>query len=159
MQLYLGLSRVLTAPSCGLTRRLRAGLIERFALSTTSTVFCAQDKRPLVAGTQELMFLTRRWGYAPLQTQQGRWPLRSGRLEAQGSVGFMGLPGYRQTIGTLIRLQATAERGGTSATSAYLEGLRNSDPHARLWAAHLAYQRSQSHRAPSRCIPETVVDG
>jgi HEAT repeat protein len=99
------------------------------------------DQRPLITGMQELMFLKRKDdGYAPLQTQFGRWPIRNGRLETPWQIAQLGLPDYRKTIARLVNLQTKAERGGTVAIDSYIDGLQATDAHVRLWAAHTAYQ-------------------
>lgn len=91
------------------------------------------DRRELVNGARELMFLNREGEfYAPLQTQHGRFSVDNGqpvtdhRLDPQK---------YHKTIARLVRLQARAERGRNRAIDAYVDALRDADPHVRLWAA------------------------
>jgi hypothetical protein len=93
-------------------------------------------------------------GYAPLQTQFGRWPIRNGRLETPWQIARLGLPDYRKTIARLLDLQTKAKRGGTLAIDSYIDGLQATDAHVRLWAAHTAgcvagprHQRRSQERA------------
>jgi hypothetical protein len=91
------------------------------------------DRRELVNGARELMFLKRDGeSYAPLQTQHGRFPIDNGqpvtyhRLDPRD---------YQKTIARLVRLQARAERGRNQAIDAYVDALRDAERHVRLWAA------------------------
>jgi len=100
------------------------------------------DQRPLVRGTRELMFLkATEGGYAPLQTQFGRWLIHGGSVEAPGQIAQLGLPDFRKTILWLVDLQSRAAGGGSRAIDAYVQGLDAADPHVRLWAAHSAYRQ------------------
>ena len=98
-----------------------------------------EQRRALANGSTELLFLKKlTYTYAPLQTQRGRWPVRDGRVEVPR---YIVLPDYRQTITTLVRLQAAAAQGGADAMSAYSTALQSSDRHVALWGAHSAYRR------------------
>jgi hypothetical protein len=100
------------------------------------------DQRPLVRGTRELMFLkATEDGYAPLQTQFGRWLSHGGSVEAPRQIAQLGLPDFRKTILQLVDLQSRAAVGGSRAIDAYVEALQAADPHVRLWAADSAYQQ------------------
>ena len=107
------------------------------------------DRRPLVPGSQELLFLKKRGdAYAPLQTQYGRWPVLEGRVDAPPQIRRLGLQDHRQTITTLARLQAMARGNLESATAAFVTALESPDPHVRLWAAHTACPRFTQPPAP-----------
>jgi len=98
------------------------------------------DRRPLVNGAQELMFLKKEdENYAPLQMQLGRWPIHSGLPELPGFVAELGLPDYRRTIVHLAALQEKARDNSAGAFQAYIEGMRSADPQIRLWAAATAH--------------------
>ena len=92
------------------------------------------QRRPLVRGNRELMFLRPApGGYAPLQTQGGRWPIgRDGRFENRNDSRTL-----NDTINTVRRihdLQREIGRGPDTADRAYTTALRSSDPDVRLWA-------------------------
>ena len=109
----------------------------------------SSDRRPLVPGAQELLFLKKRGNaYAPLQTEYSRWPVRKGQAEAPSQVRRLGLPDHRRTISTLVRLQATARGSLDSPTEAFVTALESDDPHVRLWGAHTAHQHFTQPPAP-----------
>ncbi len=93
-------------------------------------------RRPLVLvqGSRELMFLKREAeGYAQVDPDFGRWSFRNGRM-----VRVLNPPDYRKSIARLLRLDARVERGGDAVISAYIDGLRDSDPLVKQWAAQEA---------------------
>jgi hypothetical protein len=101
-----------------------------------------EHRRALVNGDTELLFLKQlTHAYAPLQTQYGRWPVRDGRVELPPHLRRLGLADYRQTITTLVHLQAAAAQGGGGSVKAYIAALQSSDPHVTYWGAHTAPQR------------------
>jgi HEAT repeat protein len=62
-------------------------------------------------------------------------------VEVPAHLRTLGLPDFRQTITTLVRLQAAAVQGGSDATNAYVAALQSSDLHVTRWGAATAYQR------------------
>jgi hypothetical protein len=61
----------------------------------------------------------------------------------------------RQTIASLVSLQAKATGTPAEADRAYVEALKSGDPDVRLWALFAGYQRVET---PSEELSDTFLD-
>jgi HEAT repeat protein len=118
--------------------------------------FLRNDQRkPLVQNARELIFLNRRdGGYAPLQTQFGRFAISGDRMVDPVQDSSQRLSDAIASIQRLVQLQARAARGASAADRALVAAFRSTDPLVLEWALDVS---NELVKAPSDALANAMI--
>ena len=107
------------------------------------------QQKPLARDARELLFLRKQGdGYAPVQSQYGRFSVVGQRVSDSGRAEPRRLSETIASIQRLVGLQARASLGGPQADRAYVAAFRHSDIEVRNWAFQTAAQRIKAPSPP-----------
>jgi HEAT repeat protein len=113
------------------------------------------QRKPLVRNQRELMFLNRRNdGYAPLQSQFGRFSIDGDRMVDPVRDSSQRLSDAIASIQRLVQLQRRAARGASDADRALVDAFRSTDPSVVEWALDAA---NELVKAPSAALADAMI--